>query len=222
MKRDFIVGVFVALAICLPQSGVQAKSVAPAKVDAPAGVYTLDKAHASLIFRISHMGFSHFTGRLSRFEATLQFDPAHPVRSHVEATIDPLSLASDNPPAGFLDSLHGPEWLDAGKFSAITFRSTKVQLTGRNTARITGDFTLHGVTHSVVLNATFNGGYPGMSLDPHARIGFSAHGVFKRSQFSIAFGIPAPGSNMGVGDEVEVIIEAEFNGPAWKPEKNKE
>jgi len=221
MRRDFVIGAAIALAVSIPQCGSHAKNVAPAKVDAPAGVYTLDKAHASLIFRVSHMGFSHFTGRLSHFDATLQFDPEHPARSHVEATIDPLSLASYNPPAGFLDSLHGPEWLDAGKFSTITFRSTKVQPTGRNTARITGDFNLHGVTHPVVLNATFNGGYPGVNLDPHARIGFSAHGSFKRSQFGIAFGIPAPGSNMGVGDEVDVTIEAEFNGPAWKPAKNK-
>ena len=170
MKRNFIV--VVALAVCVPQFGLQAKSIVPVKADAPAGVYTLDKPHASLIFRVSHMGYSHFTGRLSRFDATLRFDPVHPERSQVDATIDPLSLASDNPPVGFLDSLHGPEWLDAGKYSKITFRSTNVAVTGRNTARITGDFTLHGVTHPVGLNATFNGGYPGMSLDPHARIGF--------------------------------------------------
>lgn len=217
MLRDFAIGALVALAVSLPQCDAQAKNMPPFKVDVPAGAYTLDKAHASLIFRVSHMGYSHFTGRLSRFDAKLWFDPAHPSRSHVEASIDPLSLASDNPPDGFLESLHGPEWLAAAKFPAITFKSTKVVLTGRNTARITGDFTLHGITRPVVLNATFNGGYPGMNLDPHARVGFSAHGSFKRSQFGIAYGIPAPGSNMGVGDAVDVTIEAEFNGPAWTP-----
>lgn len=50
-------------------------------------------------------------------------------------------------------------------------------------------------------------------MDPHARIGFSAHGSLKRSEFGIANGIPQPGSSMGVGDNVEVIIEAEFSGP---------
>jgi len=52
-------------------------------------------------------------------------------------------------------------------------------------------------------------------MDPHARIGFSAQGSFKRSDFGIAYGIPAPGSRMGVGDDVNIIIEAEFSGPAW-------
>jgi len=52
-------------------------------------------------------------------------------------------------------------------------------------------------------------------MDPHARIGFSAHGTLKRSDFGIAFGIPQPGSTMGVSDAVEFSIEAEFSGPAW-------
>jgi len=63
------------------------------------------------------------------------------------------------------------------------------------------------------LNATLNGGYAGHPMDPRARIGFSAKGVLKRSDFGVAYGIPEPGSNMGVGDNVDVIIEAEFNGP---------
>jgi polyisoprenoid-binding protein YceI len=70
-----------------------------------------------------------------------------------------------------------------------------------------------------VLEASFNGGYAGHPMDPHARIGFSAHGVFKRSDFGISAGIPALGTTMGVGDEVNVTIEAEFSGPAWRMPK---
>ena len=76
---------------------------------------------------------------------------------------------------------------------------------------MTGDLTLHGVTHPVVLEATFNGGYKAGQMDPSgARVGFSAHGVFRRSDFGIAYGLPAPGATMGVGDEIEVNIESEF------------
>ena len=36
-------------------------------------------------------------------------------------------------------------------------------------------------------------------MDPSgSRVGFSAHGTLKRSDFGIAFGIPAPGTTMGV------------------------
>jgi polyisoprenoid-binding protein YceI len=213
-------GAVAVLAACSPPAAnkAEAPAAAPAPVVAkpaapqvPAGDYKLDPSHANLEFKVNHLGFSHYTARFSDFDASLKFDPAHPETSSVEATIDPKSLTLPRPPAGFKDELTGKAWLDAAQYPAITYRSTKVEITGANTAKITGDFTLHGVTKPVVLEATFNGGYPGFAMDPHARVGFSAHGVFKRSEF----GIPAPGTTMGVSDEVEVNIEAEFSGPAW-------
>lgn len=181
----------------------------------PAGAYTVDKAHASLIVRVDHLSYSHFTARFARWDAQLQLDPAHPETAQITVSIDPRSIESDNPPAGFIDIMRGTEFLDAARFNTISFVSTGVERTGANTARITGNLTLHGVTKPVTLDATFNGGYAGMQLDPHARIGFSAHGVFKRSDFDMGFGVPPAGSTMGVGDEVEVIVETEFSGPAW-------
>jgi polyisoprenoid-binding protein YceI len=74
---------------------------------------------------------------------------------------------------------------------------------------------LRGVTRPLMLTAIFNGGYAGMpNMDPHARVGFSAHGSFKRSDFGMAFGVPAAGTTMGVGDLIDFSIEAEFTGPA--------
>lgn len=180
---------------------------------APAGAYTLDKAHASLVFRINHLGFSNYTGRFAQFDASLQFDPAAPAAAEVTATVEARSLELENPPAGFVASLLGGQWLDAGQFPAISFRSTKVERTGSNTALVTGDFTLHGVTAPITLEATFNGGYAGHPMEPRARIGFSARGTLRRSVYGISAGIPAPGTTMGVGDLVEVAVEAEFTGP---------
>ncbi|MEO6341280.1 MAG: YceI family protein [Caulobacteraceae bacterium] len=211
-----------ALAACspAPKDSVKASEPAaapappsPAKVDLPAGAYTLDKAHADLTFKLSHLGFSNYTARFADFDVKLQFEPANPSAMKVEATIDPRSLTLPHPPAGFTKELLGPQWLDVAKFPAITFRSTGVELTGPKTAKVTGDFTLHGVTKPVVLDATFHGGYAGHPMDPHARIGFSATGKLKRGDFGVASGIPAPGSTMGVGDEIDVIIEAELSGP---------
>jgi polyisoprenoid-binding protein YceI len=179
----------------------------------PAGAYTLDKAHASLLFRVNHITFSHWTARFTKFDAQLQFDPADPAKSSVKVTVDPKSIAADNVPDGFLTTLAGPEWLDAGKYPEMTYRSTKVERSGANGLRISGQLTLHGVTKPVTLVGTYNGGYAGHPYDPHARVGFSAKGTLKRSEFGVAYGIPAPGTTMGVFDDVEVIVEAEFSGP---------
>lgn len=213
MKHPALAAILV-LAACSPDAPGAEESPAPAASDAPAGHYTLDKAHASLVFRVDHLGFSNYTGAFKRFDAALDFDPANPETMRVEATIDPSSLDLGAPPEGFLAALLGPEWFDAGAFPEMTFTSTAVALTGPDRARITGDFTLRGVTKPVTLDVVFNGGYAGYPpYDPQARIGFSVHGTLKRSDFGIAFGIPEEGSTLGVSDEVDFMIEAEFTGP---------
>ena len=186
----------------------------------PAGEYSLDKPHASLTFTVSHMGFSHYTARFTSFDAHMTLDPAHPEKAQLTATIDPLSLELNAPPQGFHDELVGKDWLDARLTPQWMFKSTKIVKTGAKTAKVIGDFTMHGVTKPVTLEVTFNGGYPGLAgMDPHARIGFSAHGVLKRSDFGVKAGIPAPGTNLGVSDEVTIAIESEFTGPALKDTK---
>lgn len=199
-----------AKAIALVLVAGPAVAAAPAP---PAGAYVMDKAHTSVSFRVNHLGFSRYTARFANVDGKLKFDPAAPATMAVEAIIDPQSLQLNTPPAGFHDQLMGKGWFDAGIFKAITFKSTKVDPTGANTAKVTGDFTLHGVTKPVTLDVTYNGGWPPNAMDG-ARIGFSAHGVIKRSAFGMGAGVPAPGSSMGVGDDVEVMIETEFSSGA--------
>ncbi len=200
-------------------AGPAIAATAPAGPQPPAGAYTIDPAHTSVTFRVSHLGFSHYTARFSKIAGQLKFNPAAPAAMVVEATIDPMSLELNTPPPGFHEQLMGKGWFEAAQFPKITFKSTKVDLTGPNTARVTGDFTLHGVTKPVTLDVTYNGGWPANAYDG-PRVGFSGHTVLKRSAFGISQGIPAPGTNMGVSDDVDVAIETEFSGgPPLAPAK---
>ena len=65
----------------------------PAVTAPPAGQYHLDKSHASLQLRVSHLGFSTYTTRFSRFDATLTFDPSNIPASRLVATVDSASFA---------------------------------------------------------------------------------------------------------------------------------
>ena len=183
--------------------------------DVPAGDYKMDPAHSTLIFRVNHLGFSKYTARFRRFDAQLRFDPRNLTATQLTATVDPRSIETDfpDPKYNFNAELAGPQWLDAAKFPEIAFRTSRVEDLGNQAMRVHAELTMRGVTRPIVLDATYNGGYVGHPMDPHARIGFSAHGVLRRSEFGISGGIPAAGSNTGVGDQVSVAIESEFNGP---------
>lgn len=199
-----------------PEAAAPETAAAPAPdvSKLPAGAYKIDPFHASLTFKVSHLGFSFYTATFRAFTADLQLDPARPETASVSATVDLTSLAIPTPPEGFLAELLGDQWLGATSAPQAAFVSTSVTQTGPATADILGEFTLKGVAKPVTLHATFNGGYEGHPMDPNARIGFSAHGVLKRSEFGIDYGLPAPGSTMGVFDDVAFEIEAEFTGPA--------
>lgn len=208
-----------------PESAPTPAATAPTPVatEAPAGVYKPDKAHTSILFRVDHIGFSMYTARFLDFDATLELDPARPEAASLSATVEAASIETDYPDPQTVDfnaMLRGPEWLDAEAHPQMTFRSTSIEMTGADTARIAGDFTLRGVTRPIVLEAKFNGGYKGFApYDPQARIGFSAHGALKRSEFGMVVGLPTPEFPIGVGDNVEIIVETELLGPPLPPEE---
>jgi polyisoprenoid-binding protein YceI len=228
MKRLLTPLALVALAACSPRTAEKSAEPAAATAPAPAaaaataaqppntadaGEYTLDPAHTSVNFRLSHMGLSHFTARFTRMDGKLAFDPANPAAQSVSVTIDARSLQTNYPEPEKLDfdAQVQKEFLEAARFPTITFKSTRIEPTGERTANVTGDLTLHGVTRPVTLQVTYNGGYKAGQMDPMgARVGFSAKGAFNRSDFGVEYGLPAPGTTLGVGDRIEVAIEAEF------------
>ena len=189
-------------------------------LELPAGQYTLDRSHASLLFRVNHLGFSMYTARFVRFDAHLQFYPKNLEQSQLRVEVDATSLETDFPTPEQLDfnkMLQGSDWLNTEKFPTMTYQSTAVQVIGDRKMKVSGLLTLNGITKPVDLDVALNGGWAGIPQDPHARVGFSARAQLNRSDFGVSIGIPEPGTNMGVSDAVDIIIETEFSGPEWKP-----
>ena len=171
----------------------------------PSGAYQLEKPHASLLFRVKHMGLSYYTARMADFDATLDFDPKNPAASHVKAIINPLSVHAEHPTEANWDKRLGEDFFEGKEFPQIVFDSTKVETTGEFTGKVTGDLTFMGETQPVTLDVTYNGSMDSAALyQGRAAVGFSARGKFDRTEF----GLTRYGSI--IGDEVEVVIEVEF------------
>ena len=125
---------------------------------AVAADYVIDTkgAHASINFRIQHLGYSWLTGRFEKFEGNFSYDDKNPGASKVKVDIDTASVSSNN--AERDKHLRSADFLDAGKFPKATFVSKSVTAKGDGKATITGDLTLHGVTKEVVIDAQYIGG----------------------------------------------------------------
>ncbi len=162
--------------------------------------YDLDASHSQIVFSYNHIGFSTTYGMFSGFEGDIMFDEADPAASSVSVTMPLKSMFTGwEARTGHFMS---PDFFGATGDEMVTFTSTSIEVTGDNTAMITGDLALNGTTKSVVLDAKLN------KADTHpmankAWLGFDASTTLKRSDFGLGAFAPA------VSDEVEVKISLE-------------
>ncbi len=199
MINKIFAAAVVAGSLAAPHAFAQATVSVGAKVEA--GAYAVEPTHTRVLFSVSHMGFTTWYGEFTKTSGTLTLDPAHPAASKLTIKIDTASVSTSN---SVLDSeLKSPTWFGAAAYPSIDFVSTKVQQTGANTAKVTGNLTFHGVTKPVTLSVKFNGA--GINpMDKKYTAGFEVSGELKRSDFGVKTYVPM------IGDDVKLIISAGF------------
>lgn len=162
--------------------------------------YKFDTAHTDIVWFAKHFGFSSSIGKFVKSEGEIIIDKDAPQKSSVTAKIDTRSMTTGQPK--FDDHLKNQDFLHVSKHPTATFKSTKVEVTGKKTAKVHGDFTLMGITKPIILGVTLNklGTNP---FNLKRTIGFTATTTFKRSDFGIKYALP------GVSDDVKIHIDME-------------
>jgi polyisoprenoid-binding protein YceI len=172
------------------------------------GTYQADPGHTLVTWTVDHLGFTPYTGIFGDVSGTLTLDPKNPNAAKVDMTIpvSKVTTASSGLTAHLLRA--GKDGGKADFFGAAPadarFVSTRVVANGQ-TATVTGNLTLNGVTKPVTLQARFYGaGKAPAQMGGKENVGFHATGTIKRSEFGVGFGIPM------VSDEVKLDIAAGF------------
>jgi polyisoprenoid-binding protein YceI len=173
---------------------------ATASMALAADKYVLDASHSQVVFSYSHLGFSTTSGMFSGFEGEIMFDQDAPENSSVNVSMPTTSMFTgwEQRDGHFMSD----DFFGATDADLISFKSTGIEVTGDNTAMITGDLTMNDVTKSVVLDAKLNqSGTNPVAGKPWA--GFDATATLLRSDFDLGKFAP------NVSDEVEVRISLE-------------
>lgn len=166
--------------------------------------YSFDKAHTQIFFAVNHLGFSTSRGKFTEFDGGFVFDRADPAKSSVNVTIKTASVDMSDKP--WEDHLKNADFFDVEKFPDMTFKSTAIEVTGENTANITGDLTILGVTKPVTLEVVHNKSDKHPFGDKYVS-GFSAKASIKRSDFGMNYGLPVIGDDVGIEIQVEGVRE---------------
>lgn len=149
-------------------------SLAPLATPATAAELTVDGARSTFLVRVwkegaaSALAHDH-VARASKLSGTVRWDPGKPNDAFVEVRVDANGLVMDEPALRkrldmppipdvnrreIQNTMRGPKQLEVDKFPTITFRSQRVDSVGEGKLRITGAFTLHGITKEVTFPAT--------------------------------------------------------------------
>lgn len=163
--------------------------------------YELDPSHSQVMFSYAHLGFSTTYNILPGWEGEVMFDAENPANSSVEVSV-PLSALFTGWEARYA-AFMSEEFFDAKDGDMITFTSTDIEVTGDKSAKITGDFSINGVTKSVTLDARLTKAGPNPIYDNRDWLGFDATTTLLRSDFGVGKYAPY------VSDELKVNISIE-------------
>ncbi len=191
------------------------KSVVAAAVLAPsfafAATYTLDPSHSTAEFSVRHMMVSNVKGAIKLTSGSLNLDEKDVTKSTVEATLDTSTINTNEPKRD--EHLKSADFFDAAKYPTITFKSTKVAKDVKDKLKVTGDFTLHGVTKPVVLDVT---GPTAEAKDPWGNTvrGVEATTTINRKDFGLSWNKALETGGVAVSEDVKITLNLEMKKEA--------
>lgn len=167
--------------------------------------WNLDPTHTTASFSARHMMVTTVRGQFQTISGTLDYDPENPTNASVNVTIEAASLVS-----GVIDRdnhLRSADFLDVENYPVITFNSTKVEVTGGDSANITGNLTVRGVTRPVTIKAE----YLGQTNSPFGdvRAGFSGRTKINREDFGLTWNMALEAGGVLVGKDITIDLDVE-------------
>jgi polyisoprenoid-binding protein YceI len=189
MHKRFLGSGFAAAVLCLLVDSISAQA---------ADEYAVDGMHASVYFKISHLGLSYVYGRFNTFSGNFALE-GDAAKCSFAMNIKTESVDTGNSKRD--EHLRSPDFFNVKQFPAITFKSTSVKA-AKGGYEVTGDLTLHGTTKP--LTFTLQGGKKVEFPKGVQRTGFSTEFTIKRSEFGMDKFVAE-----GVGDDVLIAVSFE-------------
>lgn len=156
-------------------------------------------AHASIEFKVSHLGYSFVVGRFNQFQGDFSFDTNNIADSKVNVTIDTASVDSNH--AERDKHLRSSDFLNTGQFPKASFVSTSAVDKGDGNFVINGEFTFNGVTKPLAIDAQMIG----EGQDPWGgyRSGFAGSTEFALKDYDVKVDLGPASANV----MLDLVIE---------------
>ncbi len=167
--------------------------------------WTVDSAHSSVEFSVKHMMIAKVKGVFNEFTANIEADPTDLTTAKIDFTVDLASIDTRNNDRDA--HLRSADFFDVENNPSMTFKSTGIENTGDGEYDVTGDLTIAGVASPETFSVTFEG----QGKDPwgNEKVGFSAEGKIKRSDYGLTWNAALETGGVLVGDAIKISLQIE-------------
>jgi polyisoprenoid-binding protein YceI len=138
-------GLAALTAATLP--GSAAPQLASKLLSSNAKTYTISKSYSTLSFTATKWMVFKEEGLFQEFAGAVAYNPADASQCKIEVTVQAASLDTRNAVRDKV--LRSDDFFDVEKFPTLSFRSTTVTPTGKDTYAVKGELTIHGVTRRI-------------------------------------------------------------------------
>jgi polyisoprenoid-binding protein YceI len=168
----------------------------------PTGTWTVDPVHSNVEFRVKHLGIASVRGAFRKFEGTLEVGQDL-ASAKAYGTVEVASVDTHEPARD--EHLRSADFFDATSYGQIAFESTAIAPLDEENFEISGNLSLHGVTHELTLNAEIIG----TETDPQGneRVGLEITGELSRGDYAMKFNQALGSGNMLVSDKVKLLLD---------------
>jgi polyisoprenoid-binding protein YceI len=171
-----------------------------------AETWTIDPAHSSAQFAVRHMMVSTVRGDFSKLSGKVEYDPAKPGATRIDAVIDVASI--DTRVAARDTHLKSADFFDIAKYPTMSFVSRSVEPAGAGKLKVIGDLTMHGVTRQVALEVDGPSGV--VKNQQGSRMGATATTKLSRKDFGLTWNQVLEAGGVAVSDEVNITLDLEL------------
>lgn len=168
--------------------------------------WSVDKAHSSVKFTVTHMVISEVEGNFKNFDGSITASSADFANAQIDFTVDVNSINTDNEARD--GHLKADDFFNAEKYPKMSFKSSSFKKVSEGKYLLTGILTIRDKSKTV----SFDVSYGGTRKDPYGNVksGFKASTTINRQEYGLKWTGKTEAGELVVSDDVQISLKLEF------------
>ncbi len=168
--------------------------------------WAIDPAHSEISFKVKHLMITNVKGEFKNFKGEVKSIGNDFLADSISFTLDASSIFTNSNDRDA--HLKGADFFDVEKYKELSFKGETLKKIDDETFKLTGNFTMKGVSKEVTFDVEFGG----VNKDPwgNEKAGFALNGKINRKDWGLNWNAALETGGVLVGEEVKISGDLQF------------